>query len=328
MFVCTYQHPAPVLQQGDPGTEDNKYGFEGGTVIKIGPTYHLFTSELVGDPKVVKMRLAHWTSTDRFHFERQSTLYESSGDFTGQDERAALWSPMPRYDPVKEEWNLFYVAYRSKPNTDREWYENYEGKIWRAVSKTKGLEGIAGPYEDVGIVLRPGPDSDSWEGLQGTDSFFPFETEAGWYSFYGSAHTENNFINGKHNPEMWWGVGLVSSDSLEGPWVRCSKLNPVPLNRNFSENPVVTRLADGTYVAFFDGGPSNGTFGYSVSADGYHWPEGILLHFKPESGGWVEIMRTPLSLIAEEDGTFTVYYTGFNKDGYGCIGMISLRLSE
>jgi len=44
------QRDTPVIRRGDPGTEQNKYGFEGGCVIKQNGVYHLFTSEMVGDP--------------------------------------------------------------------------------------------------------------------------------------------------------------------------------------------------------------------------------------------------------------------------------------
>ena len=44
------QRDTPVIRRGDPGTELNKYGFEGGCVIKQNGVYHLFTSEMVGDP--------------------------------------------------------------------------------------------------------------------------------------------------------------------------------------------------------------------------------------------------------------------------------------
>lgn len=84
-----------VLQEGDPGTENNKYGFEGGRVFKFKNEYHWFTSETIDDPKWVKMKLAHWKSKDGLKWECVSTLYESSGEFTGTDPRAALWSPMP-----------------------------------------------------------------------------------------------------------------------------------------------------------------------------------------------------------------------------------------
>jgi hypothetical protein len=53
-------HSSPVIHQLSPGTEHNLFGFEGGTVIKHGGYYHLFTSEKAGEPMWVKMRLAHW----------------------------------------------------------------------------------------------------------------------------------------------------------------------------------------------------------------------------------------------------------------------------
>jgi len=165
-LVVVQQSDEPILTVASPGAEGNKYGFEGGRVLKLNGTYHLFTSEMVGDPHWVKMRLAHWTSPDRTHWTRISTLFESSGDFTGKDPRAALWSPMPVYSAAEGRWNLFYVAYQCAPDSVKEWLTNHEGRIWRSVSKVKGRGGIGGPYVDVGIVLQRGKDSDPWEGLQ------------------------------------------------------------------------------------------------------------------------------------------------------------------
>jgi len=45
-----------VLNPRSPGCEDIKYGFEGGRVVKVGGTYHLITSEMVGDQLWVNMR--------------------------------------------------------------------------------------------------------------------------------------------------------------------------------------------------------------------------------------------------------------------------------
>src|SRR3982750_2766946 len=78
------QHPVPVITTRSRGAEGNKYGFEGGRVVKVGRTYHLFTSEMVGDPVWVRMRLAHWRSDDRVQWTRVSTLFESSGEFAGK----------------------------------------------------------------------------------------------------------------------------------------------------------------------------------------------------------------------------------------------------
>src|ERR1035441_5153521 len=107
---------------------------------------------------------------DRIHWTRASTLFVSSGDQTGKNPRASLWGPLPVWNEKTGRWELFYVGYRSQNQTEPQWLLGYEGRIWRAVSKKKGLSGIGGPYEDVGVILEPGPLSDPWEGLQGTDS--------------------------------------------------------------------------------------------------------------------------------------------------------------
>lgn len=189
-LLLVRQHPTPVITTRTPGAEGNRFGFEGGRAVKVGDVYHLFTSEMVDDPMWVKMRLGHWTSRDRLAWTRAGTIRESSGNHTGQDSRAALWSPLPVWDEDERRWNLFYVAYKSAPSDGKRFLLDYEGRIWRAVSSVRGREGIGGPYEDVGIVMQPGPDSGSWEGLQGTDSFFPWRVGKSWYAFYGSARTE------------------------------------------------------------------------------------------------------------------------------------------
>src|SRR5438093_5500067 len=97
-LVLVRQHPTPVLTTRSPGADDIRYGFEGGRVVKVGGTYHLFTSEMAGDPIWVKMRLGHWTSRDRLRWKRAGTVAESSGEFRGKDPRASLWSPLPVWD--------------------------------------------------------------------------------------------------------------------------------------------------------------------------------------------------------------------------------------
>lgn len=325
MFKLKSCHKEPIVQKGSPGTENNRYGFEGGTVVKIGDTYHLFTSELADEPKCVKMNLAYWTSKDKIHFERRSTLFASTGNFTGEEARAALWSPMPTFDEADNRWNLTYVDYRCAPDTEAASYTNHNGRIWRAVSIVPGMDGIGGPYEDVGVILEPGADSDSWEGLQGVDSFYPYQAGDRWLAFYGSAHTQTM-------PIAWWGVGLAEAKELAGPWKRCSALNPVLIDDKFVENPIVAKLDNGLYVAFYDGGPfdltGRGTFGYSVSRDGINWSKGQYIYLPPEKISWQKLMRTPLCLIPEDDGTYTVYYTAFTSEGYGNIGLLSLALDE
>lgn len=313
----TKRYEGPILTVHSEGAHGNKYGFEGGRVLKIKGTYHLFTSEMVGEPHWVRMRLAHWTSRDRVHWKRRETLVESSGDFTGKDPRAALWSPLPVYDPKIGRWNLFYVAYQAAPDTSEQWLTNHEGRIWRAVSETPGEGGIDGPYHDVGVVLQRGKDSDPWEGLQGTDSFFPYSVGDRWYAFYGSAHTEKL-------PISLWQVGLAKAKDLAGPWIRCTEFNPLKIENRFIENPIVTRLSDGTFVAVYDTDAPNAV-GYTFSSDGIHWSVGHHLVVQEGKDVWASEVRTPLGLIVEGRDSFTLFYTanekvsGMEPDGSGIV---------
>jgi hypothetical protein len=306
-LLATKRWPGPILTVQSDGAQGNKYGFEGGRVLKIKGTYHLFTSEMAGDPHWVKMRFGHWTSLDRLHWKRQGTLAESTGDFTGKDPRAALWSPLPVYDPEGGRWNLFYVAYQAAPDTVEQWLTNHEGRIWRAVSTVPGEDGIGGPYEDVGIILQRGKDSDPWEGLQGTDSFFPYPAGGQWYAFYGSAHTEKL-------PISLWQVGLATAKTLAGPWTRCTEMNPLKVEKRFIENPIVTKLSGGLYVAVYDTDAPN-AIGYTVSSDGVHWSGGRELVVQQGKDVWATEVRTPLGLIPEGNGLFTLFYTANEKTG-------------
>src|SRR5215475_8136862 len=84
------QQETPVMTKRHPDAVGIKYGFEGGRVVKLGSTYHLFTSEMVGDPIWVKMQLGYWRSVDGLLWKRIATLFTSSGEFEGKDPRASL----------------------------------------------------------------------------------------------------------------------------------------------------------------------------------------------------------------------------------------------
>ena len=323
------QIPSPVLSIHSLGAEGNKFGFEAGQVLRLGHTYHLVITELSGEPYWVKTKLAHWKSADGQHWERVSTLYTSSGEFEGRDPRASLWAPAVVYDQDEARWNLFYVAYRAQPNTLTQWRILYEARIWRAVSKTPGPDGFDGPYTDVGVVLEPGPDSDPWEGLQGVDSFFPYQVNDKWYGFYGSSNTE-------HGSDGPWRVGLASAPELAGPWKRLSNLNPVDIQKSFIEVPVVTKLDNGIYLALYDS-EDPGSIGYTFSSDGVHWSHGRRLIVQPKGKGfWADGVRTPLCLIAEGNSTYTLFYTGNEhvkslypdvvEPGDSAMGMVTVRV--
>jgi hypothetical protein len=332
-LVLVEQREAPVITTRSPGAEGIRYGFEGGRVVKVGDTYHLFTTEMVADPMWVKTRFGHWTSRDRLAWTRVATVRESSGEFEGKDPRAALWSPLPVWDPGEKRWNLFYVAYRSMPTDGTRFLLNHAGEIWRAVSKTAGPEGIRGPFEDRGVVMKPGPDSLPWEGLQGTDSFFPWRVGETWRALYGSARTETK-------PIAHWLVGPAAAPSLAGPWRRGAEDNPAPIESRFIENPIVTEVPGVGFLAVYDSETPDGV-GWAFSKDGVRWERGRGLVLQSKAGEWAKDLRTPLGLVPEGGDRFTLLYTGFEQEpdwprildtasgtATCAIGLVELRLER
>ena len=73
-FTLIEAPAAAVIGPDHPDLAGNRYGFEGGCVVKEAGGYHLFSAEMAGDPFWVKMRLAHWTSPDARSWRRLGTL--------------------------------------------------------------------------------------------------------------------------------------------------------------------------------------------------------------------------------------------------------------
>jgi len=306
-----------ILNPQTPGCEDIKYGFEGGRVVKLGNVYHLITAEMAGDPFCVSMRIGHWESADGLKWNRIGTIRQSDGDFTGTSQRASPWGPMVVFVDEDNRWHLVYVNYRSKP----EW-PNFNGLIQHAVSQVEGLNGIGGPYNDTNELLRYDVDPDPWEGLQGTDSFFPYKVGRAWYGFYGSATIEKK-------KECRWNIGLAKAERIEGPWKRMSELNPID-SMHFAENPIVSRLENGVYIAIVDGGPWVNKMGYLLSWDGIHWSKVRHIELEPTVKRWWSWMRTPLSLIKEPDGTYTMFFTAWRDSppkSFGMLSKLTLKLT-
>jgi hypothetical protein len=118
--------------------------------------------------------------------------------------------------------------------------------------------------------------------------------------FYGTAHTEVQ-------PVSSWRVGLAAAPSLQGPWRRCSSLNPSPVETHFIENPVVSRMG-AAYLAIYDVDVDEGdAIGYTESQDGVHWSQGRHLEIFPAHGVQA---RTPLALIDDGHGSYDLFVTG------------------
>ena len=338
----------PVVDEGMPGTEGIQGGFEGGCCVKIGDTYHMFPTERAGESGVeayhdrVKTRIGYWTSVDAIHWKRQSTIYQSSGVYAVADDdnplndrRAAIWSFMPVFNQECNRWNGFYLAY----TVSKEYKPNHSfGRIWRCESVQEGMNGIAGSYRDCGIVMEPGLDSQLWEGRQGVDSFFPYKVGEKWLGFYGGAFPFEKWSDYPLKyQQKWWGVGLASGNKLEGPWKRMdTKVNPITsIHPWFIENPIVSELPGGVLIAIFDGGPDAwglhlpNMFGYSLSLDGITWSEAHYIPIHTKVKKWWDIIRTPLCLIPEGDGIYTVVYAAINTDKrFHPMGMVQLKLNQ
>jgi len=309
----------PVIDAGHPDCKDNKYGFEGGSVVKLDGVYHLFASEMAGDPFWVRMRIAHWTSPNGIEWKRVSTIKETSGKPRAETglPYESFWAPMPIYNEADKQWELFHVAYDTGGAVG--------GRIWRATSTVQGRAGIAGPYKDVGIILQPDADSQKWEGWQGVASFYPYQVKDRWFAFYGS-----------HGGGPGWQVGLAEAPALTGPWKRRVSGNPCTIEPVFLENPIVTRIGD-LYVAVYDSDIVNSpdynyhkeanSVGYATSADGVLWSTGGRIIVQPQGpANWATDIRTPLGLIDEGNDTFTLFYTAENKKRFWPVSIIRLKM--
>lgn len=335
----------PVVNEGMPGTAGILGGFEGGRCVKVGDTYHMFPTERAGEKGVeayydrVKTRIGHWTSKDAIHWTRQSTIYQSSGvyavtddDNPVNDRRSAIWSFMPVFNEKANRWYGYYLAY----TVHKEIEPNHcFGRIWRAESVKEGITGIGGPYKDKEVVMEPGLNSQLWEGRQGVDSFFPFKAGDEWLAFYGGAYPYASWSDYPRVTQKGWFVGLAKADQLEGPWTRLdTTVNPVTsMHPWFVENPIVSKLPNGYYIAVFDGGPDAwglhlpNMIGYSLSRDGYHWSEARYLPIETKVEKWWDIMRTPLCLLPEGNDIYTIVYAAIDESKrFHPMGMVRVRL--
>jgi hypothetical protein len=103
----------------------------------------------------------------------------------------------------------------------------------------------------------------------------------------------------------------------------------------FVENPIVSQLPDGTYIAVFDGGPDGwghhlpNMIAYSLSKDGLKWSEARYLPIETKVDKWWDIMRTPLCLIPEGNDIYTIVYAAIDlKRRFHPMGMVKVKLNK
>jgi hypothetical protein len=97
----------------------------------------------------------------------------------------------------------------------------------------------------------------------------------------------------------------------------------------------VTKVAPNLYINLYDGGKIN-KIAYACSSDGINWGKEQVITFDTLPS-WVKYTRTPLGLIDEGNGLYTIYFTCFDGNnpenveplwhaGFGNVGKLQVKL--
>jgi len=335
------QAETPIIEvHKSPGTEDIAYGFEGGRAVKDEDgIYWIFTAEMQRAPNNAGMRVAIWRSTGsdpRGKWQRHGTIAESNQSFPlvnfvqkcndawctwkgakkehltyvatyqcdTSDLLASPWAPFPVFDEEEDRWHVFFVGYQCDFT---ELVACGTGNIFGARSTVPGKRGLGGPYEmwskgADSIVLGPNATEsgkrwgDAHRGSRYVDqmSIFPLGKRRGYAAFTGVNHN------------------MATAPSVHGPWtVGDESLHDVIAtpSSSFNENSIASEVTAPTgktvFGSVFDTvfAESRG-MGFAYSKDGVHWG--------PQKGVDVAVqhgVRTPLGLLEEPDGTYTLFFT-------------------
>jgi len=321
----------PLINRTHPGVTPNiSGGFETGLVVKVDDgSYHMFSVGFPPGPDWGSDIILHWASPDGVSdwqpVDQLLHFHESGG----------LWydpvSPMPFFNEETNRWELFFM-WQVQPR--RTWTAN--GTAFRLLSETPGRAGIGGPWAQDPTPVLPHASNQSWEmGMQDSISF-PYRVPDGrWVAFYGSG------------PRMCcadWLVGLAAAPSPSGPFTRLPVGNPVTLlpapsgGANYTENPTVYALPNGQgFVAVFDAllkevttGKNQG-IGFGFSLNGVDWlaEEGVAVSVAPGVAPgetfWAKVVRTPLGMVEEGDGSWSVFFTAEDGEGWAGLGLTRVR---
>lgn len=287
--------PYTQVNASAPGAP-NAYGVEDGIVVRRADgRFSMVCAEMYAPPKWVSMRLGVFTSSDGLAWTRERGMRRSSADFTGRDQHSSSWGPFFVHDASNDTWLLSYVGYRGAPSNASGWLENFDGTIFARYANVSGDAGLDSDFADGpggaaafngdAVLLAPddfnvaGPWPHVCQGLQGTDSLYPYALDDGsWAAFVGTSHQEtpNPWPGGK------WPVSLATAPALSGPWTRRNPANAsapadapcVDLNGGFSENPIVSRRPDNAsafHVVIDNLAAERDGFAYGCSEDGLSW---------------------------------------------------------
>lgn len=339
------EHPEPIVAvKRTPGTEDITFGFEGGRAERdVDGIYWIFTAEMYRVPVMAGMRCAIWRSAGRDPagpWHRHGTIATSNQSFPmveyahrcnqpwcgwqgatpdrmtytasfkcdTSDLMASPWAPIPVFDEGEDRWHVLFVSYRCDFT---ELVAAGAGNIMGAYSEVPGRRGIGGPYRlyhgdrgPASVVL--GPDADPrfggtrWGTSHRTDKY---TNQMGVYSL-GQGRGYAAFISSHHY--------LGTAPSVRGPWTVRNASDSYAISTptsSFNENSIASAITAPTgrpvFGTVFDTvfRESHG-MGFAYSEDGLTWGPGAGKDVAVPRG-----VRTPLGLIEEPDGAYTVFFT-------------------
>lgn len=293
-----------------------KFGFESGDVKKLGDFFHMVVTERFADLPTVNNRFGYWQSTDGKQWERKSTLLQFAYDTTGVVPNSCIYSPKWVYSKQDQLWCLFYIQYKSSPSRTDAFYLRYDGEVMCSKSKTKGIDGINGPY-GIGELVFKRSENSNWEGLQGITGFSPYQIGNKWYALYGSANTENK-------PCSNWRIGIATADSLTGKWKAVVPNKPINLPIT-AESPQVVKVGD-RYLALIDEIGGNENFSLLISENGIDWTYNSELKFlEKEDWKWKEV-RSPIGFIQVKDKFYTYFTTYYKNTDFAPVRQIQFSL--